>query len=209
MPNFAQLILSAPRGFVSGCKSYNTVVNDGAQADHVVEACRVSYKEDRPVNASQFGSGQVKGDHDLIEEVKVLSYIVYCFEHAAPKPTVPEMAAVLDSNTFLTRDAITGIIAGIDSVMSTKETASADEDDIPDNVFEELRKTSNFGRLSNLQWRLGVALASSTCSSLSTPYISLSFDIVDNNGSKVRCSFLYPFLVCCMHACISTQHTHA
>ena len=185
MPSFVQLILSAPRGFILGCNAYNALVNDEAQRDLVIEACRVSYKEDRPVNASQYRSGQSQGGHDFIEEVKVLSYIVYCFDHASPKPTVPEMAAVLDSNTFLNRDAITAIIAGIDSVKSEKESAPAGEDEIPDNIFEELRKTSNFGRLSNLQWRLGVALSSSKCARLSTPYVSLSFDIVDNNGSKV------------------------
>ena len=178
MPGFAQLVLSAPRGFVAGCRSFNALVEgDDVVSDAVVEACRVSYVEDRPVNSSS-------GSH--VEEVKVLSYIVYCSEHSTPKPTVPEMATVLDNNTFLSRNAITTIIAGIDSVTTkSKKAVAANTDDIPDNVFEELRKTSNFGRLSNLQWRLGVALRSSKCQSLSAPYVALSFDIVDNNGCKV------------------------
>jgi len=198
MSNFAELILGAPRGFVAGCKAFNSLVDaddGGAACDAVVDACRVSYMEDRPVSGS---SSSLNISH--VEEVKVLSYIVYSSEHTAgaPKPTVPEMAAVLDNNSFLSRNAITKIIAGIDSVTTkAKKAVAADTDDIPENVFEELRKTSNFGRLSNLQWRLGVALQSSKCQSLNAPYVALSFDIVDNNGCKVRAKRGKARLGCC------------
>ena len=170
MPGFAHLVLSAPQGFIAGCKQFNdTVETNAAAKDSIVEACMVSRREDHSVTDTSMS---------WPEEVKVLSYLVNCFERALPKPTIPEMASTLDTSTFLSREAITIIIAGIDSVMnSNRSTVKMD-------ALMENRKTSNFGRLSNLQWRLGVSLSSSSCQNLSSPYVALSFDVVDNNGCR-------------------------
>lgn len=171
MPGFAHLVLSAPQGFIAGCKQFNVTVETNAAAkDSIVEACVVSRREDHSVTDTSMS---------WPEEVKVLSYLVNCFERASPKPTVPEMASTLDTSTFLAREAITIIIAGIDSVMNSNSSTAVKMD-----ALMEIRKTSNFGRLSNLQWRLGVSLSSSSCQNLSAPYVALSFDIVDNNGCK-------------------------
>jgi len=171
MPGFAHLVLSAPQGFIAGCKQFNSTVETNAAAkDSIVEACVVSRREDHSVTDTSMS---------WPEEVKVLSYLVNCFERASPKPTVPEMASTLDTNTFLAREAITVIIAGIDSVINSNSSTAVKMD-----ALMEIRKTSNFGRLSNLQWRLGVTLSSSSCQNLSAPYVALSFDVVDNNGRK-------------------------
>ncbi len=171
MPGFAHLVLSAPQGFIAGCKQFNSTVETNAAAkDSIVEACVVSRREDHSVTDTSMS---------WPEEVKVLSYLVNCFERASPKPTVPEMASTLDTNTFLAREAITVIIAGIDSVINSNSSTAVKMD-----ALMEIRKTSNFGRLSNLQWRLGVSLSSSSCQNLSAPYVALSFDVVDNNGRK-------------------------
>ncbi len=171
MPGFAHLVLSAPQGFIAGCKQFNSTVETNAAAkDSIVEACVVSRREDHSVTDTSMS---------WPEEVKVLSYLVNCFERASPKPTVPEMASILDTNTFLAREAITVIIAGIDSISNSNSSTAVKMD-----ALMEIRKTSNFGRLSNLQWRLGVSLSSSSCQNLSAPYVALSFDVVDNNGRK-------------------------
>ena len=181
MPSFTQLVLSAPAGFVKGCRTYNKTLEVNSDAnDEIVQTCAVSFQGDHPANESIT---------NYIEEVKVLSYIVYCYGHATPKPTVPEMASTLDSNTFLTRDAITAIIAGIDTVTNANANANAsantkDNNNNSSNNNIDIRKSSNFGRLSNLNWRLGVALSSSNCKNLSSPYVALSFDLIDNNGNK-------------------------
>ena len=171
MPTFAHLVLSAPQGFIAGCKQFNATVETNAAAkDSIVEACMVSRREDHSVTDTSM---------NWPEEVKVLSFLVNCFERALPRPTVPEMASALDTSTFLAREAITVIIASIDSVINHNSSTEVKMDALMEN-----RKTSNFGRLSNLQWRLGVSLSSSTCQNLSAPYVALSFDIVDNNGCK-------------------------
>ena len=173
MPGFAHLVLSAPLGFIAGCKRLNEVIVTNAHAkDSIVKACSVSYGEDRSVSQTTL---------EFQEEVKILGFIINCFERASPKPTVPEMVSVLDNSTFLSREAIALIISGIDSVMSSK---TSEKDAATSSAISEHRKTVNFGRLSNLQWRLGVALSSSFCQNLCAPYVALSFDIVDTNGSK-------------------------
>jgi len=171
MPGFAHLVLSAPQGFIAGCKQFNVTIESSPNAkDAIVEACVVSRREDHSVTDTSMS---------WPEEVKVLSYLVNCYERASPKPTLPEMASTLDTSTFLAREAITVIIAGIDSVMNGNSSTTVKAD-----ALLEIRKTSNFGRLSNLQWRLGVSLSSSSCQNLTAPYVALSFDIVDNNGCK-------------------------
>jgi len=42
---------------------------------------------------------------------------------------------------------------------------------------------SNTGKLENFQWKIGVALASNTCSKIFTPYISIRFDIRNNDDT--------------------------
>lgn len=36
----------------------------------------------------------------------------------------------------------------------------------------------------DLKWKLGVAIASSSCSNLSSPYVALSWKVRDSNGSS-------------------------
>jgi hypothetical protein len=65
------------------------------------------------------------------------------------------------------------------------------------------------GKLSNFKWRVGVALSSNKCKNLSSPYVLVSFDICELNGSivhhacelsfeefKVRFSFCSCFVKC-------------
>jgi hypothetical protein len=188
MPSFAQLILAAPMGFISGSKLLNeAVANDETAKDAIVEACTAARGLDHKVCIE---TSSQKGGDKWQEEVKILTYVVYCFEHATPKPSVQEMASALDSNTFLSRDAITILISAIDTVTSaggkgkgSGAGAAVDRGAAGAAALEDIRKTSNFGRLRNLQWRLGVALSSSSCDNLSSPYIAISFDVVDPNGN--------------------------
>ncbi len=40
----------------------------------------------------------------------------------------------------------------------------------------------NIGQLTNLEWKLGVAVASSQCNALLTPFVSLELHVSDTNG---------------------------
>ncbi len=39
------------------------------------------------------------------------------------------------------------------------------------------------GKMQNLKWRVGVAMSSNKCKSLGAPYVSLSFDVKETDGT--------------------------
>lgn len=40
------------------------------------------------------------------------------------------------------------------------------------------------GKMHNLKWRVGVAMSSNKCKSLGAPYVSLTFDVKETDGSS-------------------------
>lgn len=47
--------------------------------------------------------------------------------------------------------------------------------------------------MQNLKWKVGVAMSSSACKSLSSPYVALNFDIKEVDGSLTHhsCELTY------------------
>lgn len=39
------------------------------------------------------------------------------------------------------------------------------------------------GKLTNFQWKIGVAMASNTCKNLFDPYVSIRFDVQEDDGT--------------------------
>jgi hypothetical protein len=50
------------------------------------------------------------------------------------------------------------------------------------NSAKESQSAFTIGQLDGMDWKLGVALSSSTCSQLVTPYVTLTFKVKDSNG---------------------------
>jgi hypothetical protein len=173
MAAFSHLITaSSPHGFHSACDQLNELVEQEESGEELVSLSSRLYSE-----------GLAAADtKKWAEEVKALLFILHCYKEVEVKPSEKEIAAALDLNTFLSRTAIAFIVrcmATVKEIDATIEATSGSE--TPVEVMN--RKLSNYGRLSNLKWRLGVALASSKSKNLSAPYVSLSFDVTTSDGS--------------------------
>ena len=168
MPSLLTLLHSAPPGFIQGCKSFSSALeSDAGVADEVMSGVLLSKQADEAVSNTHTS---------WLEETKAVSYIMYCCQNASPSPAATEIASCLDVNTFLTRTAIAAIVSGVERIVNELKSG--------DNEGTASVQTTNFGRLSNLKWHLGVTMSSSECQNMSSPYVSMSFDIVDNNGNK-------------------------
>ena len=42
------------------------------------------------------------------------------------------------------------------------------------------------GQLVDFKWRLGVAISSSSCKNLASPYVAMSFTVQNANGNKIH-----------------------
>jgi len=179
MPSFEVLVIGAPLGFLPGCAKLNAAASDAAVSALVLESA---------IKAYRYGSSQTSGSY--CEEIKALSYIIYAREQAQPRPVLTEVAAVLDVNTVLTRESITAFCAGLDSIAllpSAEQQAAAGEVGGAEassslSIAEAMAKKKSGGQLFNFQWRLGVAISSSSCKALSSPYVAVTFSIRDSNG---------------------------
>ena len=97
-------------------------------------------------------------------------FLCHSWHVSVPVPTAKEVAVTLDSNTTLSRDAISGIISVWGESNSEEAAATV-------NI-----KSICTGKLENLKWRIGVAMHSSVCKNIMNPYVSLSFNVRNENG---------------------------
>ena len=174
MVNFEASILAAPQGFTSGCVQLAKIGEPG-ELEAVIAAA---------VAASRGGAGYLASSSVTAKEgAKALMYIIHARNSSTPTPEVTELAAVLDSHTTLSRACITSLVAGLESYPVPKHgglSGDASPEETPAGSWRG-------GTLAGLQWRLGVSLASSSCKSLLSPYVALSFNVTDGNGeSKVH-----------------------
>jgi hypothetical protein len=153
---FAGLILAAPLGFLNGCNELSSLDDEKFAA-----VLSVALAASR--------SGHAPAASTVCEGTKSLMYIIYALNSSTPRPEVTELAAVLDSHTALSRACITSLVGGLDAAAAE---LGAGESSICG------------GKLTGLQWRLGVSLASSSCSQLLSPYVALNFTVTDSNGEK-------------------------
>ena len=169
MSSFESLILRAPLGFTAGCGECNAYEDLAAVVDTAVHYARMSGCAPSSSSSSSSSSSKRRA-------IKSLLYIINARNTSQPQPEIAELASVLDQYTTLSRASITALAAGLESYS------------IP---AEQVFSTVHNGKLTSLQWRLGVSLASSSCKNLLSPYVALSFTVIDGNGqSKMHTSEL-------------------
>lgn len=111
MPSFEHSIVSAPAGFVQGCVSLNDLAaGDEAVLLDLINKC---LKE-----ADYVPKGEEAAHKNVI---KTLNYIIRSSKHSSPAPTYPQMATILDSNTFLNRSTVEKIIIEMQTFSSNAE----------------------------------------------------------------------------------------
>lgn len=159
MPSFDQLIIAPPQGFAAGCAAINGLASEQPELLQQLVGKSIEHTNYHPQNESEQA-------HDA--EIKVVNFIIRSQKQAAPAPTMPQMATALDSMTFLTRDSVQNIIGVMQEKTSATEAVVA--------------KQPCFGQLRNFKWKMGVAVCSNTCNNLYSPYVSISFDIIQANG---------------------------
>ncbi len=181
MPSFEQLIMSAPLGFANSCLALNTVANEdeGGLANAVTESYYHVVK---------------KTEISILKyhrEKKAIAFIIRSMKSAQPTPSISNAANILLSKSFLTQDSVEKIL------LKVKELSGTDSSEI-----ESIMKVRNFmvhgltfkffcvfslfqtnGKLKNFQWKIGVAVSSSTCKNLFSPYISVRYDIIEEDGT--------------------------
>jgi hypothetical protein len=113
MPSFETCILGSPLGFIRGCGLLNGIAaSDNEACSVLIQGTLKSFKE------NVIGSIQS-------EEINALIHILRSREQAQPKPNNLEVASVLDTNTILSRECITVLVAGLDGINSSSPSASA------------------------------------------------------------------------------------
>lgn len=161
MSSFESLVLGAPLGFAAGCSACNALEDLSSAVELAVQSARTS-TGGGPSSSSSSSSSKDRA-------VKALVYVINARNQSQPAPEVMELASVLDLHTTLSRSCITALAAGLETYPIPTEPG------LP---------PAQGAKPSNLHWRLGVALASSTCKSLLSPYVSLSFTVMDGNGNS-------------------------
>ena len=172
MVNFETLILSAPQGFTRGCKDLGKQTED-----QIMEVSELAVKISK--------EGLLSSSSQATEAVKALVYVIFARNTSVPSPEVCELASVLDTHTLLTRAAITSLVAALEAYPVPKNTSGAFAVPTAEGDGEGVDGSSSTrrgGALTGLQWKLGVSLASSSCKSLMSPYVALSFNVRDTNG---------------------------
>ena len=190
MPTFESIIIGAPAGFSQSCCDLNSLV---ATDSDLLSA--ITIKSFSSANFVPSEASEVK----YYNEIKAINFIVRSYKAASPVPTFPQMASNLGLNSLLSRDCVEKIIVAIQKASSDLEVQV-----IP--ILSQVRSRrlffyvmrTNFnstlyhystscmqlsGKLRNLKWRVGVAMSSSKCKNLSAPYVLLSFDVMEVDGT--------------------------
>ena len=174
--SFGQLVISSPHSFHAACDRLNRLLEeDGAMGEELVTLAP-------QLHSDGLSAVENKG---MSEEMKAMLFIMHCYAEAEAKPEDKEIATALDLNTFLSRTSIGYVVRCLGAVREVEATVAATSgSETPVEVMN--RKLSNYGRVTNLQWRLGVALASSKCKNISSPYVALSFDVTTSDGVTIK-----------------------
>lgn len=182
MPTFETLIQSAPLGFVKGCNA--------------VSKSFVNSTDEFNLHVKDSLHGVTSNASSRVEEYKCLQYILKSRTQATPKPSLTEFAGVLDTSTVLSRSCIAGIVTNIEEFETEGEStvhqvANTQKKNFLRSYYETLflhllnQLTHYAGKMENFKWRLGVAVSSSSCKILGTPYIAISFTVKSPNGENV------------------------
>lgn len=111
MPSFEHSIISAPAGFIQGCVSLNELAaNDEVTLVDLVNKC---------LKEADYVPKADEASHKNV--IKTLNYIIRSSKQSSPVPTYPQMATVLDGNSFLSRSTVEKIIIEMQTFSSNAE----------------------------------------------------------------------------------------
>lgn len=159
MPSFNILIISGPLGFTQFCKDLNELVKDEIKFNEIVSNSFSSI-----ITNSALPIGNNKIENNCINGV---AFICRCCIQAAPTPEDKEIAISLNNNTTLSRKVIESLVVIYNEM---KENTTV------------LTPKNSVGQLTDVTWKLGVALQSSQCAQLLTPFVSLQLRVSDARG---------------------------
>lgn len=155
-------ILSAPRGFTSSIELMNKIAGQDPETFSSFVA-EVFQNENQPSSMTKQLSGVT--DEQNLGLVNSLGFIYRgCVDRQVDSAS---LRTCLGSNTECTQNVV--------EILSLRweESLSSTKTKLPLNV----------GQLVGLEYKLGVAVASSSCSELLSPFVILVFQVVDMNGS--------------------------
>jgi hypothetical protein len=192
MPTFEHLVMAAPAGFIQSCSDLNNLANGEP-------AVLASFVSRSLTTANLVASDSAEAQQSHI--IKAVNFIVRSYKSASPQPTFPQMAATLDQHTMLTRECVEKIIVAIQG-NGAEESAVVP---LLSQVTPRQRHGWSFvakflifpillfvtttqlsGKMQNFKWRVGVAVSSSKCKNLSSPYVLVSFDVRELDGAVTQ-----------------------
>mmetsp|Transcript_1749 Transcript_1749/g.2802 ORF Transcript_1749/g.2802 Transcript_1749/m.2802 type:complete len:176 (+) Transcript_1749:378-905(+) len=156
-PNFEASILCAPYGFSNGCQRLNEIslIDEDALKKVLYEGFTLS-------NGISEKSVQR-------EALKAINYIYRAYKQASSLPSAQEIVAVLDNYTILSRDCMEYVIHTMINFHS-------------EITLESAAKKLKFCKLTNFNWKIGLAIASKSCNQLNRPYVNIQFNLTTANG---------------------------
>mmetsp|Transcript_84439 Transcript_84439/g.163957 ORF Transcript_84439/g.163957 Transcript_84439/m.163957 type:complete len:197 (-) Transcript_84439:163-753(-) len=161
-------LLAAPRGFSAGIELMNKAGEKNAES---FEGFVLNYFESERQGGEHRATDSLVldiGPSAVLAMVNALGYILRgCQEQKLENDGVSLTAALA---TFTEASEI--IVA---CVVRCWVTTSGEG-------VREIRNAFAIGQLVGLDWKLGLALASSACSQLVAPYATLTFKVKDSNG---------------------------
>jgi hypothetical protein len=169
MPTFEQYILSAPYGFTNACLAVNKLLSENEEGSPLATIIEDIVQESWNNVVNKIDSDQF---NQYKNEKKAIIYIIKSMKQSNPAPSIANAANLLASNSFLTKDAIEKILIKIKELSSQENTDT-----------KQILKSST--KMQNFQWKIGVAISSNTCKSLFAPYVSIRFDLKNEEGKLV------------------------
>jgi len=113
MPSFEALILSSPTVFIKACKKLNTLLE--SHTDEAISLISQSIAHFKPVQGRDIDV-TVHIDQDVLY---VVSHIISSLKLVSQPLETSRIAAILDSYSYLSRQAIEAIVMGIDNNVAT------------------------------------------------------------------------------------------
>lgn len=157
--SFKNSICGCPTGFSEGCLALNSIFA-GPDGDSILaNLLSVCLKS---LNYIPKESKETEYQN----EIKIINYIIRSYRNCDPVPNSKQVAAALDSHSFLSRECIEKIALSLEA--------------LKENSMDFVHNGNN--KLENLKWKIGVSLSSKLCDKLLSPYVSISFDIKHANG---------------------------
>jgi hypothetical protein len=160
MPSFKNSICGCPTGFPEGCLALNSIL-EGPDGEAALASLLLVC-----LNCHQYILKVNEANEKYQREIKAINYMIMSHQNCDPVPNSKQVAAALDSHSFLSRECIEKIALSLQTLEG--------------NSLDFVHNANN--QLENLRWKIGVSLSSESCDQLLFSYVSIYFDIKHGNG---------------------------